>query len=40
MAALSGLIAFALVLILGWLRPSVTARYLTPFVPRFCSVWC
>lgn len=32
-AALAGLIAFALVLILGWLRPSVTARYLTPFVP-------
>lgn len=33
LAALAGLIAFALVLTLGWLRPSVTARYLTPFVP-------
>ncbi|MGQ0660458.1 hypothetical protein [Sphingosinicella sp.] len=33
LAALAGVIAFALVLILGWLRPSVTARYLTPFVP-------
>lgn len=32
-AALAGLLAFTLVLILGWLRPSVTARYLTPFVP-------
>lgn len=32
-AAMAGLIAFAMVLILGWLRPSVTARYLTPFVP-------
>lgn len=33
LAALSGLIAFAAVLVLGWFRPSVTARYLTPFVP-------
>lgn len=33
LAVLSGLLAFVLVLILGWLRPSVTARYLTPFVP-------
>lgn len=33
MAALAGLIAFVLVLVLGWLRPSVTARYLTPFIP-------
>lgn len=32
-AVLAGLLAFVLVLILGWLRPSVTARYLTPFVP-------
>ena len=32
-AMLSGLLAFILVLVLGWLRPSVTARYLTPFVP-------
>lgn len=32
-AVFAGLVAFAIVLVLGWLRPSVTARYLTPFVP-------
>lgn len=33
LAVLAGLVAFVLMLVLGWLRPSVTARYLTPFVP-------